>query len=166
MFYPINNETYKVHDLCRSTVKTPYVLDYGYSDAICDRTFYDVLPSERELECMLSPKECEIRVPQLLFSNKDIADMIEFAKNQLSDFNEYKIGYSIGFNDAVKYGERKTFSIPGHYMLSYLVGYELGIYIGMTSKKRGITTCPDLESFGSLPTYRELRSAFLAQKQK
>ena len=161
MFYPINLETLKVHDLCRSTAKEPYVLDHGYSDATCDRNFYHVLPPEKEFECMLSAEEREIRVPQLLFSDRDIAEMIEFAKTQLGHFYEYEWGYATGFNDAVKYGNRNAFKTPDHYMLSFIVGYELGIYVGMISKSRGLTTCPKLDSFDKAPTLRDFQTAFL-----
>ena len=134
MFKPFNPETFKVYDLCRSTATTPYELDYGYSDLLCDHTYYSSFNPSEPIFCRLSPTELEITSPKVNLSDNDIAEMISFTNQHIQLISTlYKEGYEAGFNDTKKYHMRKSFRNIEEYSLSFLLGYELGVYIAMTN---------------------------------
>ena len=130
MFYhPFNPKTFKVYDLTRSTLKVPYELDYGYAKVVCDRSYYDSFNKTEAISCMLSPSERELKTPFIAFTKNDLIEMRDYSLKELFDPIEYKLGYQIGYNDVVTSYCRKTFEIESCRELSFLVGYELGIYV-------------------------------------
>lgn len=134
MFYqPFNPTTLKVYDLTRSTLIRPYELDYGFSKAVCDRTYYTTMNKSLPMECMLSPQERGLSHPHIFLSQQEILLISEYSLKFLGELDEYHIGYEKGYNDVIKFNYRKTFEEESLYVLSFLVGYEVGIYTAIMS---------------------------------
>lgn len=129
MFYqPFNPTTLKVYDLTRSTLVKPYELDYGISKVLCDRTYYSSMERVLPMECMLSAEERNLSHPHLFFTPKEFMAIIDYSINFHDDQDEYRIGYKCGCIDVLKFNYRKTFEKESSYTVSFLVGYEAGIY--------------------------------------
>lgn len=132
MFYqPFDPTTLKVYDLTRSTITEPYVLDYGFSKVAGDRRTPDALDKFFPIECMLSPEEIKVCHPHMFFTKDDLSDMIKYSIEFLGEPDEYRLGYTCGYNDVVNFKCRKTFEIENLHTVSFLVGYEAGVYVAI-----------------------------------
>lgn len=129
MFYqPFNPKTLKVYDLTRSTLIAPYELDYGVSKVACDRSYYSSLEKILPIHCMLSPKERELSQPHLFLNKEEFTAIIDYSIKFLDDPDDYRIGYTHGYDDVVNFNCRKTFENENLFTVSFLVGYEAGVY--------------------------------------
>ena len=137
MFYqPFNTKTLKVYDLTRSTLTEPYELDYGFSDILDDTTCYSHFTREDFFQCMLSPKEREISYPHLFLTEQDLQDIIKYSLKLINNQNnDYCLGYSRGYDDVVKFNYRKNFETVKVFTVSFLVGYEAGVYAAIMHHK-------------------------------
>lgn len=129
MFYqPFNPKTFKVYDLTRSTLTEPYELDYGFTKVACDRRYYTSLEKILPIECMLSTQERQLSQPHLFFTKEELMAIIDYSIKSLDDPDDYRLGYTHGYDDVVCFNRRKTFETENLYTVSFLVGYEAGVY--------------------------------------
>lgn len=139
MFYqPFNPKTFKVYDLTRSTLTEPYELDYGFSDILDDTSYYASLPNDKDhhVSSMLSPKEREISYPHLFLNEQDVKEIISYSLRTLANPNDdYCLGYAAGYADVVKFNYRKTFETLSLRTMSFLAGYEIGVYVAIMHRK-------------------------------
>ncbi len=129
MFYqPFNPKTLKVYDLTRSTLIAPYELDYGFSKVVCDRSDYKTIDRVFPIHCMLSPQERQLTSPHIFLNEKDLKAIIDYSIKFHDDPDDYCLGYTHGYDDVVNFNYRKTFENENLFTVSFLVGYEAGVY--------------------------------------
>jgi len=156
MFYPYNPKTNKVYDLTRSTYGRPYEMHYStVPNCEC-----------KKFNCLLPENEQELRTPFVILTIKQIRELIDFSSKALPDFNTYQLGYKTGFTDATVSFKRITFCTPTYHTLSFIVGYELGIYLAMwfRDKKKNVKTPPELSYFLQRPSRSMIMREYFRNK--